>query len=275
MEVLVGYEKILNYFNSIEINEYSTLFSKYYVRYEFDNNNLTDVEAKMSNHEICFSTKINKKEDIKILMHIFEHLMYILDILQKFKSGDYPRYKFSDLISQVFLNPDNLDSLIFNVISSKKVELINIFKKYGIKDVSQKLYHETIEDINKLSNMFIYGSTKELISILNESSFYDGFSEIKHRHIKKEIKHNQIKIHHIHHLLKLIDKIKIFVWKYDLTDILFKNKDESLYKNIIYYLPNDVIFKKKSYFNELIKKSWHPNRVMDWCLTIDEQKELC
>ncbi len=269
MEVLVCYQKILNHFEKVENNEYLSLFSKYYVRYEFDNFNLTDVEKKMSTHEICFSTKINKEEDIRILMHIFEHLMYIMDILQRFKSGNYDNtHFFFNYMPMVFLNPDFLDSLIFNVIRSKKVEPIDIFHKYGIyeKNVGKKSYYERKEDRDKLLNMFIYGSKKELNCIFYENNFYDDFSEIKHRHIKKEIKNNRIKIYHIHHLLKLIDKIKIFVWKNDLINTIFKNNDESLYRNMYYFVPNDVIDKKKLLLHELIKEAWHPDRFMDWCL---------
>lgn len=51
-----------------------------------------------------------------------------------------------------------------------------------------------------------------------------------------------------------------------------KNKKayDSLNKNIIKYL-NTV---PKIYFQELIEKTWHPNRFMKWCLSIDELEEL-
>ncbi len=67
---------------------------------------------------------------------------------------------------------------------------------------------------------------------------------------------------------------------------ILKYSDEKITtKQLLYEIKDLVInfysqqylnnLKTKYIQNELIEKSWHPNRVINWCLDIEEQKELC
>lgn len=54
--------------------------------------------------------------------------------------------------------------------------------------------------------------------------------------------------------------------------LLYENKDIVINFYSQQYLNN---LKTKYIENELIKKTWHPNRFQKWCLDIEEVKELC
>ncbi len=63
-------------------------------------------------------------------------------------------------------------------------------------------------------------------------------------------------------------------------DLLEKNKDKIYVEKLllnpnIYELDYEFFYERMNIFKkELIEKTWHPRRIMNWCLTIDEQKDL-
>ncbi len=63
---------------------------------------------------------------------------------------------------------------------------------------------------------------------------------------------------------------------------LLKNNQEQInWKNFsknpsIFELDFDFFYRRMDIIRqELIEKTWHPNRVVNWCLSIDEVNELC
>lgn len=204
---------------------------------------------------------------IGILMHIFEHLM---DILVCFKNIENKYFK--KKINYLFFNYYGIEKIVFCGFNCIKTELITIFKRFNIEPKENDLFYITSEHYTNILNMMIKCKLDELMMIFIESFGDNDFSEIKYRHIKKDIKRNEIKIYHIHHLLKLIDKIKIFIWKHHLTDLVC---DKYLFeKNIFYYLPNKILEQKNKLLKELMVIAWHPCRFKEWCLDIDEYKDL-
>ncbi len=282
MEIIVAFEKILKHFDYIEKNEFSTFIPKYYLRYEFDNNNLTDVEAKMSNHKICFSTKINKNEYIGILTLIFEQIMIVAELFQncyeKNNFDDFDTFKNNEkndnqnnnendnFIFDFFNDLIDYQALIVNVLHCDKIEVINILNKFKINKNDIIDYDVSLDGKNKLNYLFLKANSEELVSIFYESFYDNDFSQLKQKKIVNLQKKNQIKIYQIEDLLNLINEFKINLWE--------KNNNEYYFKNLYYFLPDYIINDRKNVFKELIEKAWHPNRFRKWCLDIDEVKEL-
>ncbi len=69
--------------------------------------------------------------------------------------------------------------------------------------------------------------------------------------------------------------------KYD-ENIYFNENDILFFENYLFEEP-DIYFARTHYLEffkkyivkDLIEKSWHPKRVINWCLDVEEQKELC
>ncbi len=67
----------------------------------------------------------------------------------------------------------------------------------------------------------------------------------------------------------------------DVNNLLKENQDKIkwsyLSKNsVIFELDYDFFYQRMDIIRkELIEKTWHPKRFKDWCLDIDELKELC
>ena len=136
-------------------------------------------------------------------------------------------------------------------------------------------------------------------------NFYDGISNLSHLtiHIIKEYKYKKWNI------LKIINHKNILVEDFQTIIELFSNSNSNLSithfsknpnltleyieKNIteidfnllsnnsfngLYYKNKKNIYKKKNqlkiYENELIERSWHPSRFLNWCLDMDEYKRI-
>lgn len=99
------------------------------------------------------------------------------------------------------------------------------------------------------------------------------------------------------------DSFKFSIHIYNIEQNIWKQKGfyekitfDSKYEENIYFNENDILFFQNYLFEEpniyfarihyleffnkyivkdLIEKSWHPKRVMNWCLDVEEQKEIC
>ncbi len=288
MECLFVYEKILKFLLNEENKVTEDLENKkYYNRHE-DSAYLTDIEYMMFSDEIMFSTLLSENSYIELLMFIFERLLEIDNSFNEDSQYFEKKYflydeylNFNGIIGDVIYESKYIEQHeLKKIYTNRKIKMI--FEKYNFKthgacaltdDGKFKLYYDTA--LNFMRNacveelILFFGYTLKTINNINKYDF-DFF--------EKYLK--DAKSYSINDLLELINKIKIKIWKEDLFEnicstfygkCIFNNKKEYIdYVDLYRFLPNLIKERHDVFYKELIEKTWHPKRVMDWCLAFDE-----
>jgi 3'-phosphoadenosine 5'-phosphosulfate sulfotransferase (PAPS reductase)/FAD synthetase len=131
-------------------------------------------------------------------------------------------------------------------------ELFDLIKKAKNKKIHIQTYYQVATDKNK-SLLGTLSFDKSFVS-LHFISFFDAcdlpiYLDITYEELRKDYTSKKC-------IESILNNLGI-----DLYTILYKYEyKEQNIKNIT---------------EELIKKTWHPNRMFKWCLDIDEQKDLC
>ncbi len=286
MEILRVYEKVLHYLEKKESEEYYNEPDFFYIRFETDDYiNLSNVEKLMLENKICFSTKIRiESEYLKILMFIFEHLVELYEIIRNSQELDRIHFYFDEYLSY--------NTIISNAIGTKNEQLLNLFIKFNIKTSGNYIYDDesSLLQYDKVFNLFRYSNIEELL-IFSKGINYDtnigfhvfdlnfvsseSFSALTTKNSRGVVSIFRTKKMKINDLLDLIEKIKIEIWNNNLIEDIYCDKEEYI-KNINFndFIPNLIHEKHNIIYKELIEKTWRPSRLRDWCMDVDELKEL-
>ncbi len=287
MECLFVYEKILRFL----LNEENKLINdsqnkKYYNRHEENTAYLTETEYMMLYNEVIFSTLLSENSHIEMLMFIFERLLEIDNSFNEdseyfdkkyFLYDDY--LNFNLIIGSVYYESKYIEQYILKKLDiNRKIKMIcekYNFKTHGTCALTDdgKLYYDIAlnfmrnADVEELILFFGYD-----VRTINNINKYDS------NYFEKYIK--DAKVYSINDLLELINKIKLKIWKEDLFEnicskfyekCIFNNKKEYIdYVDLYRFLPNLIKERHDIFYKELIEKTWHPKRVMDWCLSKDD-----
>lgn len=266
METLNVYEKILRHLLKIE-NEGEGEY-QLYIREE-DNPYPVKIEWMMLNRELGFTTKLKNKKHVEICMSIFQSFMWkYLTFMEE---------------SKLFHLFDNLD-LNINIHHAEvedNKEFLEICTKYGLKTDGSPV-------MTKLeSGEYVYLQDSILYFMKNakveELMVIEGFQCHKYEEFIICEENECEKTMNIKELLEKIQELKMLLWKGNKIEeiskeyykfCLFRGKKEYVdYMNLYDFLPELIHERHKVIYQELIEKTWIPERMMDWCLEYDFMKK--
>lgn len=189
------------------------------------------------------------------------------DITQEFSIHHFIYYLIKEIVkvfkrnSKHFTEYDIIDLLIMNVNAAYEIHLDNLMNK-----IYDYLYPTT--NLQTLSNIFLIFKPviknicqykREIINIINNCEKFTMWTEY-------DLLYNLIDYHET--ALEPTDSI---------IDIIYYEITTNLYDAIILvrtYQQARAQERLKIYEEELIVKTWHPVRLMDWCLDIDEKNDF-
>jgi hypothetical protein len=145
------------------------------------------------------------------------------------------------------------------------------------KNIKIYINNELFEEFNNCKKDYYYHFHKPIFSqLVKDKVFLFGIE--KNKEIEIEINNEFfINISLVQIFFsnddKKINDSKVLGWRKQFCNSNFYNKNIDNFN----YSYNKFLTKQKfkNLEKELIEKTMHPNRVIDWCLDIEEQKELC
>jgi len=195
------------------------------------------------------------------------------DISQQFTIHHFIYYLIAEVVKVFKQNSkwsteyDIIDLLIMNIETAYKIHIDNLIQK-----IYDYLYPTA--NLQILSNIFLIFKKKiisvygydEIIKLINH---YDNFTEYTECDL-------------LYNLMYCIESLPV---DRSFINIIYYQIIENINDNGSFTM-NDVIqlietYKQmraqerlKMYEEELIMKTWHPNRLMDWCLDIEEKNDF-
>jgi hypothetical protein len=181
-------------------------------------------------------------------------------------------------------NDFSLTSLEHKIQTDEKLKINNQGDIYfgfvsedNCKNIKIYINNELFEEFNNCKKDYYYHFHKPIFSqLVKDKVFLFGIE--KNKEIEIEINNEFfINISLVQIFFsnddKKINDSKVLGWRKQFCNSNFYNKNIDNFN----YSYNKFLTKQKfkNLEKELIEKTMHPNRVIDWCLDIEEQKELC
>lgn len=261
----------ISYEKSIHFNElyasHKTIFknNKICPRLQLSGSGIDDISQEFTVHhfiyyiikEIVIVIKRNSKQftyydiiDLLSLNMRNAYKFHIDDIGNKLYDFLYPHATLKDISFIFILIRDIFNDINeFDLIRSSMIEYFD-FLEWSEYDLIYKL-DDCIQEINNIDTPM--------------SKVFDTYAEyLNTGHFDESLNNENLHFYTIH-LIYYIILENIKVNRYKLEDII------SL---ITSYKRVRCQNRLKVYEEELIMKTWHPNRLMDWCLDIEEKNDF-
>lgn len=248
------------YKNIINVSKYKILITKQ-INWCLDN--LVYKEKWRNIDELYNCHKIVLKNN-----KLYPHLNWSIpnDITQEFTIHHFIYYLIKEVVkvfkrnSKHFTEYDIIDLLIINVNASYEIHLDNLMNK-----IYDYLYPTA--NLQTLSNIFltfkpvikkICQYNTAIIKMINNFENFTTWSEF-------DLLYNLMDYHETLEPIDSIIDIIYYEIELDMYDVI---------QLIRTYKQTRAQERLEKYEEELIMKTWHPQRLMDWCLDIEEKNDF-